>query len=470
MASSIGRIARLTLFSGPNCSLCDIAKAELSKVRATRPFQLDIINIQDPGQEKWKKKYVYWIPALHLEGKEIAKGRWDAQTVTQALDKWEQETKLPLQPKREGDGCYYERYTDDILGAADEVSPDDGRSRCFNCGSPEHIISACPLPHDRQLISLSRQLYNFYHSSSLDTSRRFHEVEAWKSQCLRWLDEFEPGQVTGAMLREALGLEEGDKGDRVEWLRNMAEWGYPPGWVGTKDPRESVAMRILGERQGEEDEGEEETFFIYGDGGKEEVDIKHHLGARKSSTAEAHASEGEDDETSEVSSESAAEDDREASGRSPSLDALTISGPSRWATYPPTYFSSDLLPVYKGAALPPLFPPDDASESNQGTFSISRESNESTFSVDRDALWRRILAQQAAPPPPPPPGLSPPPPPPGLPPPLPPPEMQAPPPPHLPPPAPPLDPPPPPRLPASDGQTVHSQSNVDADEDMDLSD
>jgi hypothetical protein len=55
-----------------------------------RAFQLDIINIQDKGQERWKKKYVYWIPALHLEGKEIAKGRWDEQTVNQALKQWDQ--------------------------------------------------------------------------------------------------------------------------------------------------------------------------------------------------------------------------------------------------------------------------------------------------------------------------------------------------------------------------------------------
>lgn len=56
-----------------------------------RPFQLETVNIQEEGQERWKKKYVYWIPALHLEGKEIAKGRWDAQTVTQALEKWDQQ-------------------------------------------------------------------------------------------------------------------------------------------------------------------------------------------------------------------------------------------------------------------------------------------------------------------------------------------------------------------------------------------
>ena len=106
----LGRVARLTLFSGPHCSLCDVraepiescahtsvltrsyvqtAKAELAKVRQHRAFDLETINIQDKGQERWKKKYVYWIPALHIEGKEVAKGRWDAQTVNQALDAWE---------------------------------------------------------------------------------------------------------------------------------------------------------------------------------------------------------------------------------------------------------------------------------------------------------------------------------------------------------------------------------------------
>ncbi|KAG6376414.1 hypothetical protein JVT61DRAFT_2400 [Boletus reticuloceps] len=53
--------------------------------RVQRAFDLEVINIQDKGREKWKKKYVYWIPALHLDGKEIAKGRWDASTVLEAL-------------------------------------------------------------------------------------------------------------------------------------------------------------------------------------------------------------------------------------------------------------------------------------------------------------------------------------------------------------------------------------------------
>jgi len=56
-----------------------------------RSFDLNTINIQEAGQERWKKKYVYWIPALHLEGKEIAKGRWDENTVLQALARWDQQ-------------------------------------------------------------------------------------------------------------------------------------------------------------------------------------------------------------------------------------------------------------------------------------------------------------------------------------------------------------------------------------------
>lgn len=65
------------------------AKAALAEVRKSRPFHLSTINIQDVGQERWKRKYVYWIPALHLEGKEVAKGRWGESEILKALDEWE---------------------------------------------------------------------------------------------------------------------------------------------------------------------------------------------------------------------------------------------------------------------------------------------------------------------------------------------------------------------------------------------
>jgi hypothetical protein len=90
--------------------MSQVAKAELTKIRQTvgtfsayggprsyirthpclqRNFELDIVNIQDPGQERWRKQYVHWIPALHIDGQEVAKGRWDGRTITQALDVWQ---------------------------------------------------------------------------------------------------------------------------------------------------------------------------------------------------------------------------------------------------------------------------------------------------------------------------------------------------------------------------------------------
>ena len=32
---------------------------------------------------------MYWIPALHVDGREVAKGRWDARDVLKALDEWQ---------------------------------------------------------------------------------------------------------------------------------------------------------------------------------------------------------------------------------------------------------------------------------------------------------------------------------------------------------------------------------------------
>ncbi|CDO70019.1 hypothetical protein BN946_scf184354.g21 [Trametes cinnabarina] len=319
--SGIGRIARLNLFSGPNCSLCDIAKAELAKVRQQRPFDLETVNIQDPGQERWKRKYVYWIPALHIEGKEVAKGRWDAQTV---------------------------------LGAEDKV--EDGITdvrRCFNCGSPDHVLSACLEPIDRALVSLTRQLFNFYRGDSGGPFQRIHEVEQWRQQRLQWLDEFEPGQIKGAVLREALGLKEGDHGEGVEWLQNMACWGYPPGWVGTRDPREHVWERLA--NAADEESDEEYDFTIVGDDEEEHMVLSTHG-------------------TSFHAVKVAAEDDR----LEPS------SKPRRWAVFPDTYFLWSKLPVYKGSSLPAVG--SDVETSNPSN------SVNMTFSADRQALWQSLLA------------------------------------------------------------------------------
>lgn len=139
-----------------------------------------------------------------------------------------------------------------ILGAAEEPDAPESR-RCFNCGSPDHAVSDCPVPRNKALITLSRQYFNFFKEQSLGNFR-FHAVEDWKRQRLEWLESFDPGHIRGDVLRNALGLEPGDPGERVEWLRNMALWGYPKGWTGSIDPRLRVHERIVREDQDSEEE------------------------------------------------------------------------------------------------------------------------------------------------------------------------------------------------------------------------
>ncbi|KAI0807932.1 hypothetical protein C8Q74DRAFT_1363380 [Fomes fomentarius] len=331
-ARGITHIARLTLFSGPHCSLCDIAKAELAKVRQQRQFELETVNIQGEGQERWKKKYVYWIPALHIEGKEVAKGRWDAQT-------------SPL----------YYRVHEDVLGedTAEEDSPDV--PRCFNCGEPDHVVSACPQPFDSALVALSRQMFNFFRGGSGGPSQRFHEAAEWRTERLRWLDRFEPGEIKGSLLRDALGLEEGDVGERVEWLRKMAYWGYPPGWVGSHDPRENVWERIADAAEDSEDECE---FTIHGDDGEERCILPGAIGSRSPQIDE--------DELSEAA---------------PARFA-------RWAKYPDTFFLYSMLPVYTGWR----FPSPGAERRSPPVARVS-----STYTADRQALWQTILESSTSP-------------------------------------------------------------------------
>lgn len=88
MPARLPLLPRLRLFTGPNCSLCEVAKSELRKVQATHPFTLDIVDIHSDQGKVWKKKYEWWIPVLHLEDVEIAKGRWNQHDVKKALDTW----------------------------------------------------------------------------------------------------------------------------------------------------------------------------------------------------------------------------------------------------------------------------------------------------------------------------------------------------------------------------------------------
>ena len=264
---------------------------------------------------------------------------------------------------------FYDRHTSSILGETRRPPPEplvnDSRY-CFNCGSPDHTISSCPEPHNRPLITLSRQLFNFLHpDSQISESGRFHVVEAWKQQRLEWLEFFQPGEVVGHILREALGLQHGDSGDHCPWLHKMSRWGYPVGWIGDTDPRDVVRRRILeGFRTAAHESPSEDadhSFFIFSDEQGHEV---MNLTLPTSSCPNRRG-----DETSTSHDTSSADSDSE-------LPSPTL---RRWAIYPATYFSSERLTVYNGIPLTP------------STIATARPGN--TFTAERKALWQQIISE-----------------------------------------------------------------------------
>lgn len=327
---------------------------------------------------------------------------------------------------------FYERCGNGALGMSHAEEDDSNVRRCFNCGEPGHEVTSCPQRRDHALISLSRQMFNFFKEESLASSQRLHEAEGWKRQRLAWLEEFEPGQVRGALLRDALGLRDGDPGEYVEWLGNIATWGYPKGWIGNVDPRLQVWKIIADEGRQDEAGGDDETVFTIAGEDLEELQLPS--GPLPSSTLR------DDDSVSAFSSESADTPVEEAA------DDDGCSQPRRWATYPNTYFLSSKLFVYNRQDVP------------QPSNELPCNATSITFDAERQALWDRIVnAPQAPALEPPPPCGTPPPPPPLTPPPL--------------PPASPL-PPLPPRAPSSKPPSP-TPGQVDEDgenSDMDLSD
>ena len=259
----------------------------------------------------------------------------------------------------------YERCISDILGAEpeEELSFVEGISHCFNCGSTHHLVPSCPTPYNTELIALSRQMYNFFRLERPVEQITISDAAEFKHQRRQWIDSFEPGQVRGPLLREALGLNDDDMGSDSPWLKNMADWGYPSGWFSEDDPRGQILRYIdnLFVETLDVEEGDH-SLAIFGDDAVELLDISalHVPPVHKDSHREG-PDRSQDPRNSPVIRFDPAAQIKPRCSR-------------RWATYPSTYFSSDLLPVYNGTRLPPVLP-----------------TTSSTFTSERHLLWERIL-------------------------------------------------------------------------------
>ncbi|GBE81640.1 hypothetical protein SCP_0400110 [Sparassis crispa] len=186
-------------------------------------------------------------------------------------------------------------------------------------------------------------MFFFYKGGRPEPFRRIHEVAEWKRQRIDWLATFHPGYVSGTLLRDALGLQDGDFGENVEWLWNMAYWGYPKGWVSDVDPRERVWKRISEQVTDtlENTEDEHLSLIIHGDGEEEHVLLPQQNSFVKGLSPE----EGDNDcDLEDCDLENR---DLEISVSDPPRATIV----RRWAMYPDTYFQSSLLPVYNGHKL-----------------------------------------------------------------------------------------------------------------------
>ncbi|KAJ3576880.1 hypothetical protein NP233_g129 [Leucocoprinus birnbaumii] len=223
----------------------------------------------------------------------------------------------------------YQRDANTVLGeeeSADEGDDDPEPSNlCFNCGSPDHSVPACPFRRDKELISLSRQYYNFYKElRGVVDHPRIHVAEGWRQQRLEWLDTFQPGCIQNPLLREAIGFGDGD------WLKNIATWGYPPGWISHQDPREKARLIICDEHLDDGYERSGDPFYIFGDTDEAEDVSKNITPTSENTPGDRLTNSNNQDPPSDPSSK-----------------------PTRWATYPSTYFSSDLLFAYARQEAPP---------------------------------------------------------------------------------------------------------------------
>jgi len=255
------------------------------------------------------------------------------------------------------ESLYYTVDWDTVLGEA-EAPPDSHERACFNCGSPSHLLSACPEPLDRARMAVARSA--FAEMNDYVLTRRIHHVGEDQARRLQFLDRFKPGQIQSPVLRDALGLDDHlldsrsrlRRIDELPWYHGMMKWGYPPGYSSVRDTFEVIRKRILGEDEMGDFISGPLPLAVYDDADTGELGA---FGSHHPPVNDVHP----------------------PPELMPPLSP-TSPCPRRWVDFPTTMFKSSLLPVSTVyVPLPPLTPEPRRS---------------ATFTQDRQQLWRRIVS------------------------------------------------------------------------------
>ncbi|EPQ29716.1 uncharacterized protein PFL1_02936 [Pseudozyma flocculosa PF-1] len=98
--------ARLTLYTGPQCDLCTVMRIEIEKAANVVPLALSTYNIRDdslPDVAKWRRKYQYDIPVLHLDDKgeysKIFRHRLKAEDLVKVIREAQAQEEVQTQPR-----------------------------------------------------------------------------------------------------------------------------------------------------------------------------------------------------------------------------------------------------------------------------------------------------------------------------------------------------------------------------------
>lgn len=76
----------VTFFTKQDCPLCDAAWFVINRLRRRCRFDLERIDITDPGNTRWFALYANHIPVVHLNGREVCRHRVNERTLRKLLE------------------------------------------------------------------------------------------------------------------------------------------------------------------------------------------------------------------------------------------------------------------------------------------------------------------------------------------------------------------------------------------------
>ncbi len=76
----------VTVFSRADCHLCEEAVAVLERVRATHPFELTLVDLDQEAPAEKREAYDLEVPVVELNGRKIMKYRVEEARLVRLLE------------------------------------------------------------------------------------------------------------------------------------------------------------------------------------------------------------------------------------------------------------------------------------------------------------------------------------------------------------------------------------------------